>query len=94
MEWNRMKGMSLQEVWQSDIGVDGDRWMFQLRIYVNMVQMVEETHTKLPDERYQHGVFDTGETMQFNKDELSREAEQEVRGKKSQSWRLLNIKLP
>ena len=50
-----------------------------------MVQMVEETHSKLLDERYQHGVFDTGETMQFNKDELSKEAEQEVRGKKGQS---------
>ena len=59
-----------------------------------MVQMVEETHSKLLDERYQHGVFDTGETMQFKKDELSKETEQVVRGKKSQSCGLLNIKLP
>ena len=40
----------------------------------------KKTHSNLPDERYQHGVFDTGQSMQFDKDEVSKEAEQLGRG--------------
>ena len=70
--------MSLQEVRQSDTGTDGDRRMFQ---YENTHQYgtdgstKKKTHSSLPDERYQHGLFDTGQSMQFNKDEVSKEAE-------------------
>ena len=34
----------------------------------------------MPDERYQHDVFDTGQSIQLNKDEVSIEAEQLERG--------------
>ena len=70
--------MSLQEVRQSDTGTDGDRRMFQ---YENIHQYgtdgstKKKTHSSLPDERYQNGLFDTGQSMQFNKDEVSKEAE-------------------
>ena len=35
----------------------------------------KKTHSSLPDERYQHGVFDIGKSIQFDKDEVSKEAE-------------------
>ena len=40
----------------------------------------KETHMILPDERYKHGLFDTGQPMQFNKDEFSKVFEQLGRG--------------
>ena len=49
-----------------------------MRIYISMVKMArtkEKTHSSLPDEMYQHGVFDTGQSMQFNKDVVSKDAE-------------------
>ena len=78
-------GMLFQEVIQSDTGTDGDRRMFQ---HKNIHQFGRDSSTKkknhsiLPDERYQHGVFDTGQSMQFNKGEVSKEAEQLVRGQR------------
>ena len=42
----------------------------------------KKSHSSLPDERYQHGVFDTGQSMQFNKDEVSKEVEQLGRGQR------------
>ena len=77
--------MSLQEVQQSDPGTDGDKRMFQ---HENICQYgtdgstKKKTHLSLPVERYQHGVFDTGQSMQFNKDEVSKEAEQLGRGQR------------
>ena len=40
----------------------------------------KKTHMILPDERPKHGLFDTGQPMQFNKDEFSKVAEQLGRG--------------
>ena len=40
----------------------------------------KKTHSSLPDKRYQHDLFDIGQSMQFNKDEASKEAEQLERG--------------
>ena len=40
----------------------------------------KKTHMILPDKRYKHGLFDTGQPMQFNKDEFSKVAEQLGRG--------------
>ena len=57
--------------------------MFQqenIRQYGTEGSTKKKTHSNLPDERYQHGVFDTGQSMQFNKDEVSKEAEQIGRG--------------
>ena len=74
--------MLLQEVRQSDTGTDGDR-MFQrenIHQYGTDGGPKKKTHSCLPDERYQHGLFDTGQSMQFNKDEVSTEAEQLGRG--------------
>ena len=54
-----------------------------MRIYISMVQMArikEKSHS--PDEKYQHGVFDTGQSMPFNKDVVSKEAERLVRGQR------------
>ena len=71
--------MSLQEVRQSNTGTDGDRRMFQhenIHPYGADVSTNKKTHSSLLDERYQHGVFDTGQSMQLNKDEVSKEAEQ------------------
>ena len=42
---------------------------------VKMARTKEKTHSSLPDEMYQHGVFDTGQSMQFNKDVVSKDAE-------------------
>ena len=70
--------MLLQEVRQSDTGTDGDR-MFQrenIHQYGTDGGPKKKTHSCLPDERYQHGLFDTGQSMQFNKDEVGTEAEQ------------------
>ena len=77
--------MLLQEVWQSDAGTDGDGKKFQdknICQYGTDGSMKKKTHLSLPDERYQHGVFDTGQSMQFNKDEVSKEAEQCGRGQR------------
>ena len=41
-----------------------------------------KTHSSLPDERYQHGVFETGQSVQFNKDEVTKEAELLGRGQR------------
>ena len=77
--------MSLQEVRQSDAGADGDKRMFQ---HENLCQYGTDGSTKkkgrssLSDERYQHGVFDTGQSMQFNKDEVSEDTEQLGRGQR------------
>ena len=40
----------------------------------------KKTHMILPDERYKHGLFDTGQPMRFNKNEFSKVAEQLGRG--------------
>ena len=77
--------MLLQEVRESDTGTDGDRRMFQ---HDNIHQCCtdgitkKKTHSSLPDERCQHGLFDTGQSMQFNKDEVSKEGEQLGRSQK------------
>ena len=49
-----------------------------MRIYISMEQMIVSKRklTRVCLGRYQHGVFDTGQSMQFNKDEVSKEAEQ------------------
>ena len=65
--------MSLQEVQQSDAGTDGDRRMFQhenICQYSTDGSTKKKTHSSLPDDIYQHGVFDTGQSMQFNKVEV------------------------
>ena len=49
---------------------------FKISQYGTDASMKKKTHLSLPDERYQHGVFDTGQSVQFNKDEVSKEAEQ------------------
>ena len=49
--------------------------MFQhenIHPYGTDVSTNKKTHSSLLDERYQHGVFDTGQSM----DEVSKEAEQ------------------
>ena len=59
--------------------------MFQhenIRQYGTDGSTKKKTHSSLPDERYQHGVIDTGQSMQFNKDEVSKEAEQLGRGQR------------
>ena len=73
--------MSLQEVRQSDTGTDGDRRIFQhdnIHQYGTVGNSKEKNHSSLPDERYQHGVFDSGESMKFN----GKEAEQLGRGQR------------
>ena len=88
-------GMSLQELRQSDTGTDGDWRMFQ---HENIHQCgtdggtKKKTHSSLPDRRYQHGVFDTGQSMQFNKSEVSKEAEQLVRGQRKKRPTMKEIK--
>ena len=80
-----VKGMSFQERGQSDNGTDGDRRMFQhenMHQYGTDGSTKKKTHSSLPDERYQHGVFDTGQSMQFKKDEVSKEAEERGRGQR------------
>ena len=49
-----------------------------MRIYISMEQMIVSKRklTRVCLGRYQHGVFDTGQSMQFNKDEVSKEAEE------------------
>ena len=42
----------------------------------------KKTHMILPDERYKHGLFDTGQPMRFNKNEFSKVAEQLGRGQR------------
>ena len=77
--------MSFQERGQSDNGTDGDRRMFQhenMHQYGTDGSTKKKTHSSLPDERYQHGVFDTGQSMQFKKDEVSKEAEERGRGQR------------
>ena len=46
----------------------------------------KKTHLSLPDERYQHVLFDTGQSMQFNKDEVIKKLSnlEGVTGRKSQ----------
>ena len=34
----------------------------------------KRTHSSLPDERYQHGVFDIGQSAELNEVEVSKEA--------------------
>ena len=73
----------MQDTRQCDTGTDGDRRIIQ---YENIHQYgtdgsaKKKTHSSLPDERYQHGVFDTELSMQFNKDEVSKEVEQPRKG--------------
>ena len=77
--------MLLQEVRQSDTEKDGDRRMFQhdsIHQYGTDGSTKKKTHSLLPDERYQYGVFDTGQSMQFNKDEVSKEAKELGRGQR------------
>ena len=77
--------MSLQEVRQSNAETDGNRRMFQ---HQNICQYStgggtkKKTFSNLPVERYQHGEFDTGQSMQFNKDEASKESEKLKRNQK------------
>ena len=74
-----MNGILLQEERQSDTGTDGDRRMFQHEIIHQCGtdgSTKKKTHLSLPDERYQYGVFNNGQSMQFNKNEVSKEAEQ------------------
>ena len=85
--------MLLQEVRQSDTGRDGDR-MFQhekMHQYGTDGGTKKKTHSCLPDERYQHGLFDTGQSMQFNKDEVSKEAEQLGRGQMKKKPTMMGI---
>ena len=71
--------MSLQEVRQSNSGTDGDRRLFQhenIHPYGTDLSTKKKTHSSLLDERYQHGVFNTIQSMQLNKDEVIKETEQ------------------
>ena len=80
--------MSFQEVGQSDNWTDGDRRMFQhenIHQYGTDGSTKKKTHSSLPDERYQHGVFDTGQSMQFKNDEVSKEAEELGRGQRKKT---------
>ena len=80
--------MSFQEVGQSDNWTDGDRRMFQhenIHQYGTDGSSKKKTHSSLPDERYQHGVFDTGQSMQFKNDEVSKEAEELGRGQRKKT---------
>ena len=77
--------MLSQEVRQSDTGTDGDRRMFQhdnIHQYGTDGITKKKTRSILPDERYQHDLFDTGQSMQFNKDEVNKEGEKLGRGQK------------
>ena len=70
--------MLLQEVEQYDAGADGKRRMFQhqgIHQYGTDGSSKKKTYSSLPDERYQNGVCDTGQSIQFNKEEVSKEAE-------------------
>ena len=89
-----MKGILLQEVRQSDTGIDGERRMFQhenIHQYGTDGSAKNKTHSSLPDERYQHGVFDTGKAMQFNKGEISKEAERLGRGQRKRKATMKGI---
>ena len=57
----------LREVRQSDTGTDGDRRMFQhknIHQYVTDGSTKKKTHSSLPDERYQYGLFNNGQSLQ------------------------------
>ena len=68
-----------------------------MRIYIGMEQMVVSKRklTRVCLERYQHGVFDTGQSKQFNKDEVSKEAEQlgRVQRKKKPTMKWIEYKI-
>ena len=64
---------------QSNSGTDGDRRLFQhenIHPYGTDLSTKKKTHSSLLDERYQHGVFNTIQSMQLNKDEVIKETEQ------------------
>ena len=61
-----------REVRQSNTGTDGDKRMFQhknIHQYVTDGSTKKKIHFSLSDERYKRCVFDTGQSIQFNKAE-------------------------
>ena len=66
---------------QSDAGIDGDSRIFyheNIGQYGTDGSTRKKTHSNLPDERCQYGVLDTGKSIQFNKDEFSKEVDLEL----------------
>ena len=59
--------------------------MFQhenIHPYGTNVSTKKKTHPSLLDERYQHGVFNTTQSMQLNKDKVIKETEQLIIGQR------------
>ena len=79
----------MQEESQSYARTDGDRRTFHhgnIRQYGTYGSTKKKAHLDLPDKRYQHDAFHTGQCAQHNKDEVKK-------GKNSQPLRGVNTKL-
>ena len=75
----------MQEESQSYARTDGDRRTFHhgnIRQYGTYGSTKKKAHLDLPDKKYQHDVFHTGQCAQHNKDEASKGAEQLRRGQR------------